>query len=531
VILRTGSLVLRSLLTAILVAALLLPNLASAEERAVVLPLQPAEGAEYDGLGPAVQNVIENLLALHPACEETYLLRHMRIPFPTAGDLQSYILGKRPPQEPLAGMVREGARYVLGGSILPGLLAKVWIADLNTGKSSVSVMPIDANTGLLALRRGVIDLLGRMDGLALAPGQAVKMLTPDNTTTEALRVFGRSYGSYLVFSHLGNRSSLDLALSKQAVDLAPHSYLAINMHGWMLYASRKRDDAVQAFREALKIDPNGVDALDGMVQTALRQGGLDAALPWTLRKARTRGTDTGPGLSAMHMVLGNAASNDKHKGEAAWHFRKAAALYPEGEQPPMSLALALHALGKDAPSISALDTRLNRPASPGVRSILQNFKARMLRWTAQEHRKQGKDIEEKQALELAYTSLKASPFPDLNELSLTLQRLALIALAREDFISAARYVESIQPEKGTDQLLVDTILTFLRMQIADDNEAKEHVRICLNVVAERLRTHDPVPQTVFGLLAKSLEMLGEEKLAESMKRRTEEFASQKPGQS
>ncbi|MBI4804529.1 MAG: hypothetical protein HY795_04770 [Desulfovibrio sp.] len=518
----------RSLLAAILVAVLLLPSLASAEERAIVLPLQPAQGTEYDGLGPAVQNVIENLLALHPACEETYLLRHMRLPFPTSGDLQSYILGKRPPQEPLAGLVREGARFVLGGRILPGLLAEVWIADLTTGKSSVAVLPIDANGGLLGLRRGVIDLLGRMDGLALAPAQAAKMLTPDKTTGNALRVFGRSYGSYLVLSHLGTRSALDLALSKRAVDLAPQSYLATNMHGWMLYASRKREDAIHFFRAALKIDPNGVDALDGMVQTSLRQGGLDAALPWTLRKARTRGTDTGPGLSAMHMVLGNAASNDKHQAEAAWHFRKAAALYPQAEQPPMSLALALHALGKDVPSMSALDTRLNRPATPAVRSILLNFKARMLRWTAQEHRKQGQDIEEKQALELAYASLKASPFPDLNELSFTLQRLALIALSRQDFTSAAKYVELIQPEKGTDPLLVDTMLTFLRMQTAENTDAKEHVRICLNAVAERMRTHEPVPQTVYGLLAKSFEMLGEEKLAESIKRLSEERTPPKP---
>jgi tetratricopeptide (TPR) repeat protein len=526
-----GSLAQRFLLTVILAAVLLLPGLAIASERAVVLPLQPAQGTEYDGLGPAVLNVIENLLALHPACEETYLLRHMRIPFPTAGDLQSYILGKRPPQEPLAGLVREGARYVLGGSILPGLRAEVWVADLTTGKSFVSVLPIDANGGLLALRQGVIELLGKMDGLALAPAQAAKMLTPDKTTSEALRIFGRSYGSYLVFSHLGNRSSLDLALSKRAVEVAPQSYLAANMHGWMLYASRKREEAVQFFRDALKLDPNGVDALDGMVQTALRQGGADAALPWTLRKARTRGADTGPGLSAMHMVLGNAASNDKHKSEAAWHFRKAAALDPEAEQPPMSLALALHALGKDAPSMSALDTRLNRPASPAVRSILLNFKARMLRWTAQEHRKQGKDLEEKQVLELAYASLKASPFPDLNELSLTLQRLAQIAVARQDYISAAKFMESIQPEKGTDPLLVDTMLTFFRMQTAENSDAKEHVRICLNAVAERMRTHEPVPQTVYRLLAKTFEMLGEEKLAESMKRRTEELTPQKADQS
>jgi tetratricopeptide (TPR) repeat protein len=314
------------------------------------------------------------------------------------------------------------------------------------------------------------------------------------------------------------------------VDLAPQSYLAINMHGWVLYASRKREDAVQAFRKALKIDPNGVDALDGMVQTALRQGGADAALPWTLRKARTRAADTGPGLSAMHMVLGNAASNDKHKAQAARHFRKAAALYPDAEQPPMLLALALHALGKDAPSMSVLDARLNRPASPAVKSILQNFKARMLRWTAQEHRKQGKDIEEKQALDLAYASLRSSPFPDLHELSLTLQRLSLIALARRDFTSAVKFLESIQPEKDTDPLLLDTMLTYFRMQSEENSEAKGHVRICLSAVAERMRTHEPVPRTVFELLAKSFEMLGDEKLAESMKRRTEELTPQKPDQ-
>jgi len=59
------------LLAALCLAAASVPAGALAAERAVVLPLQPAPGTDYDGLGPAVQNLVENALVLHAGFEET----------------------------------------------------------------------------------------------------------------------------------------------------------------------------------------------------------------------------------------------------------------------------------------------------------------------------------------------------------------------------------------------------------------------------------------------------------------------------
>lgn len=509
---------------------------AAAADRALVLPLQPAEGTEYDGLGPAIQNVIENLLALHPALEETYLLRHMGGPFPTAGDLQSYMLGKRPWREPLAGAAREGARYVLGGRILPGLQAQVWLLDIKRGKTFTATVPIDAQMGLVACRRALIDFLGSDAGLAFPPEQAAKALTPIIGTSGALRAFGLSYGSYMVFSHLGRRSYLDLELSRRSADKAPRSYLALNMHAWLLYVSRQYTEAEEFFKKALATDPNGMDSMDGMAQCAMLTGGIEAATPWVLRKARTRGAGTGPGLAGMHMILGAQLEGDRNPVAAARHYRTAAALDPDAELPPIRLALVLYRLGQGEKSLAPVDARLSRPAVPAVRATLLNFKARIHRWIAQEFMKKNRTEDEKASLGKAVDCLKASPIPDLHEYSLDVLRLSRLDATEGHFVEAGKLLALIQPEPETDPLLVESMSAFFTVLGGGEPEegsregaGEKQARACLGKLAERVRACEPASREVFDVLAQAFSMLGYKDLAGSILRQGEARTSPASG--
>jgi hypothetical protein len=503
---------------------LLFPVGAGAAERALVLPLQPGEGASYDGLGPAVQNVIENLLALHPGLEETYLMRHMQGPFPTAGDLQSYMLGKRSWKEPLQGAVREGARYVLGGVILPGLAARVWILDVKLGRTFAATVPIDPQSGLVTLRRSLMEFLGGEPGLPFPLAQAAKALVPNPCSAESLRSYGLSYGSYMVLSHLGRRAYLDKDLSRRTVDEAPGSYLAANMHGWVLYASRKQVEAEEQFRKALALDPDGVDSLDGMMQCAMAAGGIEAATPWALRKAKARGADTGPDLSEMHMLLGSRFEGDKNAAAAARHYRTAAALDPESELPPLRQALVLHRLGHGEKALAPVDARLSRPMAPAVRATLLNFKARIHRWNAQELMKKDRPGEERAALAKAVESLKASPLPDLHEYSLTIMRLAHITATEGSYTEAGKLLALVKPEPHTDPLLVESmaalfaVLADAAMPERQEATGEGRARACLDKLAERMRACEPAPREVFDVLAQAFAKLGNAELADSIRR-------------
>lgn len=508
----------RGLALAAFVLALCLVPRAHASERVLALPLQPAEGEPYDGLGVALQNVIENTVVLNPGFEETFLLNHSRALFPTAGDLQAYMLGLRPPNFPLAGAKRDGTRYVLGGRIEPGFIARVWLADLPMATSYEADLPIDPQTGLLRFRRGLIEFLDQNTRLPFPVAQAAKAQAPEKTNVQALRTFGRSYGSYQVLSHAGAKDALDVDLARLAHEEAPGSYLAANMYGWVLTASGNQADGDALFREALKIDPNGVDALDGMVRSGLRHGGTDAAMPWALRKSAARGGTLGPVLSQVHMYLGFKAQEAKRVGLAAAHFATATRMDPEAVQPVFSLAFALFALGRDKAAQAALERLLILSPRAPLLARIQNARARLCLWSAYRSEKAGDPAKEKAALDQAVSLLTGSPLPDLHEYSLAMRREAQLAILKGNPNEAVRQLEAIRPEKGTDPLFVAALIAHARALGGEKNRSREDAALALDAVAERLRTREPVSAETMSTLEKTFELLEDAGAAESLKR-------------
>src|SRR5262245_46905672 len=86
------------------------------KKRAVlVLPMQVKEGvpAENTRLAFAVQNVLENVLALHSDLEESWALWHYREVFEQQSDLQSWISGK----SGVPDLRKLDIRYVLSGRL------------------------------------------------------------------------------------------------------------------------------------------------------------------------------------------------------------------------------------------------------------------------------------------------------------------------------------------------------------------------------------------------------------------------------
>ncbi|MFZ5427365.1 MAG: tetratricopeptide repeat protein [Thermodesulfobacteriota bacterium] len=486
--------------------------------RALVAPFQPAPGTAYDGMGPAIQNVIENMLALSPDLEETYLLRHMREPFPSAGDLQAYMLGLRPHEYPIPALAREGARHIITGLILPGGDAEVRCLDLATGQSGSAVLPIDAAAGLVGFKRGLLDLLASRAGLSYPPAQAAKALRPDKTSRQALRAFGLSYGAYMIDSYLRGQGQVSLPLAETAAREAPESYLARNMLGWQLFAFGDLTRAEKEFRHTLKLDPDGVDALDGMMQCSIRYGGIEAATPWAYRKAKARGSDIGQPLAELHLKAGGQALDAGNSRSAAAHYKTAAALDPWSERAAAQRAMALEAAGRHDKAYAVMDALLERVSLPSMKARILNFKARLARWIAASHGKAGRTAEEKKSLERGVEFLKLSPVPDMHEYLLLLLRLARIAIEQDEAASAVSILKMIRPEKRTDHLLVDTVLAYALVKANRMDDAAAQARRCLSELAERMRTREPVSSRVFEYLGRTFELLGEAGLANSVER-------------
>ena len=77
----------------------------------------------------------------------------------------------------------------------------------------------------------------------------------------------------------------------EALQHAPHSYLVLNKLGWVAYKQQRYAEAVQLFEQALAINPAGVDAADGMIQSGIATGNDALEETWTAHKARMQGKD------------------------------------------------------------------------------------------------------------------------------------------------------------------------------------------------------------------------------------------------
>jgi tetratricopeptide (TPR) repeat protein len=493
---------------------------ASAYSRAIVLPLQPGPETVYDGLGPAIQNVFENVLALHPDMEETYLLRHLGRTFPDGAAFQDYLARRRPLFAPVAGAWREGARFVVGGLVHKDQTVEVILTE--SGKEAIAreFLPIDAETGLVELKRGFADFITRATGLPFPPAQREKASTPDKTNIEGLRAFGKAYAMYMLSSLLGSRALMDWELPRRALALAPESYLALNLHGWMLHVAGKDNEAPAQFKKALAADPDGVDALDGMAQIALRRGGLDQALPWALKRSGARGADTGPALAQLHMILGGQARRDKQNASAAWHYRKAAALDPQAEQPVISLATARHAMGRDREALAALDAKIKNMPPKYAWAILVNFKARLQNWIARELRAKGQTDDERKSLEDALATLKTlnASWQDSGIRETVALRMADLAFERSEPDAAARVLESLKADWKGFNLPMETRLAKAWALTGATEKALGQTRFCTRIVMERMRRHDPVARDVFLALSGAFAALGDEPMAASLAR-------------
>lgn len=511
------------------VAAPCLPR-AEASTRAVVLPLQPAPGTPCDGLGPAVQNLVENALLLNPGFEETFFLNHSEV-FADAGELQAYILGLRAPSTPLPELARRGVRFVLGGVVggeAPGepAQARLWCEDLKQGGRRDILLPLDADTGLTRLRAALAPFLAGIAGRPYSPAQARALARPEPTSLAALAVFGRAYGAYLVLSRAGLKAALDLPLSGQACDMAPGSATALNMHGWVLHASGRNAPSADVFRKTLRLDPESVDALDGMARIALETAGQDQALPWALRKARTRNEDTGAALARLQHHLGLLARGDNRDRWAAWHFRKATILDPAWDRPLLDLTRALSGLDRFEDAQRALDDRLRREQDAALRGRFQEQKALVHLWAAR-HARQAKDEAGcLRSMEQALAALKEQSAPDQTLRWFVEFEFAQALMRARLYPRAAGLLEGASPPGLQQSLERSALLALCRARLGLAEEARTLARQTLAAMAEQERRRDPLPRSLYTAMGVLFQELDRQDLARVMERRA---TPDKPG--
>lgn len=254
----------------------------------MVFPLPPAHCQTCDGLGLAAHNLIEQVLALHPTLQVVRLADNLGRVFTDAGAFTAAIQGKSKGFESEEIAKGLGVRFTVSGTVGPdrlGTTVKLALRDEKTKKTSLVSLPLDADKGLFAFRRGLLAWFER-NGLGLPETLAAKALWKEKTTTAALKAFGQAYAAHLALAY-AKPGPVDMASYQAAIRAAPDSYLALQLIGWGYYRARDCEHSREAFTQALSVNPDGVAALDGLLSNAIVEEDEPVVSTWAARQART----------------------------------------------------------------------------------------------------------------------------------------------------------------------------------------------------------------------------------------------------
>lgn len=295
--------------------------------RLIVMPLQPQEGQRYDGTGLGLQFLLGNVVALHTGLREFWFGWRLKRLFPEKGTLGAFCRGKGGRIAVRKLGKEQGIRYwLLGNFRQQGGLVRVGLrlTDIqNKGPAQTTEIALDPADKLVGFREALFDWLETC-GLPVPQGQKAKALWHEETTLHGLDLLGRALETFYLYATGESTGPLDLHYFDQAVAAAPVSYLALDLKGWALLKEGYYQKAAQAFRSALKHNPNGLGALSGLMWCAIRTQKEKEAYRWARAKALTRNESPVLAEASAANRMGNVAFSSKDYEEAITFYQKAA---------------------------------------------------------------------------------------------------------------------------------------------------------------------------------------------------------------
>jgi hypothetical protein len=259
--------------------------------RLIVLPLQPHKGQAYDGIGLAVHFLLGNVVAPHTGLKEFWFGWRVKKIFLEKERLRAYCRGEIPRLD-LAKLGKEqDIRYWLRGSVQQqGTQMQISLVLTDTkggGEEWTTELVLDPADQLIGFGKGFLAWLNAC-GLPIPDTQVARALWPEKTSLKSLDLLGRDLEAYYLHSSWG-KGPLDPGLFDSAVSAAPSSYLAHDLKGWVLYKIKNYKSAEKSFRSAIKINPNGLGAISGLMWCAVYTNDEEKAYKWAMAKADIRG--------------------------------------------------------------------------------------------------------------------------------------------------------------------------------------------------------------------------------------------------
>ena len=266
----------------------------------IVMPFQAADSQSFDGIGLGLHFFFGNLFGVHGGLLECWFGWRVKKIFPEPMLLKAYCRGNTPFHDIGALGCREKVRFWLEGTYQQkgeNLLLDLVLHDTKAGMPASKIcLVLGLSDGLVKGRTEFFDWL---ESCKIPFVGTEKVMWPEQITEKGLDFLGRGletlYLNYIQGPESKGSSAetnlIDLSWFEKSVVAARASYLAQDLMGWGLYKNGEYALAKKAFESALKLNPDGLGALSGMMWCALGVSDREEALHYSLLKAGCRGED------------------------------------------------------------------------------------------------------------------------------------------------------------------------------------------------------------------------------------------------
>ena len=161
-------------------------------------------------------------------------------------------------------------------------------------------------------------------------------------------------------------------LWKDTVAKNRSSWLAQCSLGSILYQTGKRQEALEQFREAARLNPSAIEPQVSLSVTLAKMGRGDEALDQSRRLLRQN-----PRIPMLHIVMGDVLKETGQFEEAALHYAEALRLYPPHSRARNNLGVVLAQQGKLKEAIAQFQEGCRiSPDSADIRHNLEIVLAR-----------------------------------------------------------------------------------------------------------------------------------------------------------
>lgn len=263
----------------------------SEKPKCIVMPMQPASGQRYDGVGLGLHFLLGNVMAVHPLLNEFWFGWRVNRIFTDQDQFTRYCRGEIGFHEIEKSEGIQDIAFRLSGvyerkedHLAVSLTLSVF---KQPEKNQIQSFVIDLSDGLIDFRRSFNTWFETCD-LPFTDPQVRKTLWPERICLKGLDYLGRSMAATYMNYLDPAEKKIDLDYFEKTVKKAPDSYLAWDMKGWGLYKNQSYEPAEKAFLKALSINQNGLGALAGLMWCHIFTRNRKQALKYALAKADVR---------------------------------------------------------------------------------------------------------------------------------------------------------------------------------------------------------------------------------------------------